>query len=63
MNAFEALLDRIVKLETKAGNISTGRVIYLHEQFVELEHRNGARSLVSYDSIASMAEIPEGVRA
>ena len=62
MNAFEALLDRIVKVETKTGNVTTGRVICLLEQFVELEHRNGARSLVSYDSIASTAEIPGAAR-
>ena len=63
MNAFETLLDQIVLVKTRAGKTSSGRLIALHGCFAEFEHRNGARSLIAYDQIAEMAEIPYGGRA
>ena len=59
MNAFEALLDQIVLVKTRSGKASSGRLMACHEQFAEFEHRNGARSLIAYDQIAEMAEIPQ----
>ena len=58
MQAIEVFLDRIVKVESKTGNVSTGKVTGLDETFVELTHRNGLKSLISYDQIAGIAEIP-----
>lgn len=62
MQAFEVFRDKIVKVETKNGNVSTGRVTSLDAFFVELTHRNGAKALISYESIAEMAEIPTGCK-
>jgi ribosome maturation factor RimP len=58
MNAFDVFTGKIVKVETRSGKVTTGRVTALDDAFVELTHRNGAKSLISYESIAEMAEIP-----
>lgn len=61
MNQFEYYLHKIVKIETVNNTVFVGEVITLSDRFLTLLHRNEAETLVRYNSIASVTEIPKKV--
>lgn len=57
-NACKQYLNRLVKVECTNGNTSTGELISISDTFFELEHRNGLKTLISYNHVAMITEIP-----
>ncbi len=51
-------LGKLIKVECQNGNTNTGELIATHDDFLELEHRNGLRTLIAYNQIAVITEIP-----
>lgn len=55
---FKKYLDKVIIVERKTGKSETGKVIATHIDFLELENRIGQHSLVRYDQVAFIAEVP-----
>ena len=60
---FSNYLDKVIIIERKTGPSETGKVVAAHDDFLELENRKGQHSLVSYDQIGFIAEVPKKVSA
>lgn len=62
-DAFQAFVDKVCFVQTKKGTV-IGKLLYIGDPFLTLEHRSGRISIVKKDQVILLTEIedkPEAV--
>lgn len=54
----EKFLNRIVKVELQGGSVSVGELTSAEETLLEITHRDGLKSIISYGCISQIVELP-----
>ncbi len=61
-DAFQPFVDKVCFVQTKRGT-ATGKLLYIGDPFLTLEHRSGRISIVRKDQVISVTEIPQRTEA
>jgi len=54
----DGFLNKGVKVELQGGSVSIGELTAIEDDFLEITHRNGLRSIIKYSSVSQIAELP-----
>ena len=54
----ESFLNHLVKVELLSGSVSVGELTKAEDDFLEITHRNGMRSVINYSCVSQIAELP-----
>ncbi len=54
----DGFLNRLIKVELHSGSVSIGELTAIEDDFLEITHRNGLRSIIKYSSVSQIAELP-----